>query len=187
MTKTPSRSVVEDIKRPVRNGRGGSPRANGPVPNLGLGLGLGHGMMTRGSIDGGGRNSHTLARGAHGERRGWGHLHVKLWGKFQCSKLLNLLLQPSIFLRQILAAPFQYFAVHLGLLQLSPEINFNKIKLQNKHYIKSNYFIFVTLYFVTNLALLFWNHTSTCLGRSPSCFASANFCFCKTLKLNKSN
>lgn len=125
MTKTPSRSVVEDIKRPVRNGRGGSPRANGPVPNLGLGLG--HGMMTRGSIDGGGRNSHTLARGAHGERRGWGHLHVKLWGKFQCSKLLNLLLQPSIFLRQILAAPFQKLTVNFRLLQLGPE-NFSQKK-----------------------------------------------------------
>lgn len=177
MTKTPSRSLVESIKRPVWNGSCGSPRAIGHGPSMGMGMG--HGMMTRGRTNGGGRNSHTLARGAQSERRGWAHLHVKLGGKFQCSKLLNLLLQPSIFLRQILAAPFQYFAVHLGLLQLSPEINFNKIKLQNKHYIKSNYFIFVTLYFVTNLALLFWNHTSTCLARRPSCFASANFCFCK--------
>jgi len=127
--------VVETIKAPVRNGSCRSPRPNGYGPIMGLGLG--HGMMTRGRINGGGRNGHPLARRAHSECGRWGHLHVKLRGKFQCSKLLNFLLQPSIFLRQILAAPFQHLAINLSLLQLGPEINFTRTVFnKNKLYIK---------------------------------------------------
>ena len=126
----PSTSLVETIKGPLRNGTSRSPRPNGYGPTVCLGLG--HGMMTCGGINGGGRNSHPLARWAHSECGGWGHLHVKLRGKFECSKLLNFLLQPSIFLRQILATPFQHLAIHLSLLQFSPEINFTRNTFNKK-------------------------------------------------------
>lgn len=93
-------------------------------------MGLGHVMVTRGGINGSGRgNSDTLARGTHGEGGGWSHVHVKLWGKFQCSELLHFLLQPSVFLRQILATSLQKLAVHLRLFQLRPEISFPFILL----------------------------------------------------------
>lgn len=47
-------------------------------------------------------------------------MHVELWGKFQCSQLIHLLLQPSVLLRQILAASLQELTVNLRLLQLGP-------------------------------------------------------------------
>jgi len=85
-------------------------------------------MVTRGSINGRGRgNSDTLTRRAHGEGGGGSHVHVELRGKFECSKLLHFLLQPSVFLRQILTAPFQKLAVHLRLFQLRPEKSFYSI------------------------------------------------------------
>lgn len=128
--------MVKTIKAPVRNGSSRTPRAHAHGPAVGMGLA--HRMMTRGGINGGRRHSHPLARRAHGECGGRSHLHVKLRGEFQCSKLLNFLLQPSIFLRQILATPFQHLAVHLGLLQLSPGIYFTRL-IKLKLCIKPSY------------------------------------------------
>ena len=85
-------------------------------------------MVTHGRIHGGGGgNRDTLTRGAHGEGGGWGHVHVELRGKFQCSKLLHFLLQPPVLHGQILAAPFQKLTVNFRLLQLGPE-NFSQKK-----------------------------------------------------------
>lgn len=85
-------------------------------------------MVTHGRINGGGGgNRDTLTRGAHGESGGWGHVHVELRGKFQCSKLLHFLLQPPVLHGQILAAPFQKLTVNFRLLQLGPE-NFSQKK-----------------------------------------------------------
>lgn len=95
----PLRSETEGIQGPVRDGSRRGPWAYG-----------------NGSI------GKPLTRWTHGEGSWWSHVHVNLWGKFQCSELFNLLLQPPVFLRQILTAPFQEFAVHLRLLQLRPEI-----------------------------------------------------------------
>lgn len=93
-------------------------------------MGLGHVMVTRGGINGSGRgNSDALTRGTHGESGWWSHVHVELRGEFQCSQLLHFLLQPSVFLRQILTAPLQKLAVHLRLFQLRPEICFQFILL----------------------------------------------------------
>ena len=33
-----------------------------------------------------------LTCGAHGEGGGWGHLHVEMWGQFECPQLLDFLL-----------------------------------------------------------------------------------------------
>lgn len=43
-----------------------------------------------------GRDGHTLAWRAHGEGCGRAHLHVELWWKLECSKLLHFLLQPPV-------------------------------------------------------------------------------------------
>lgn len=47
-------------------------------------------------------------------------MHVELWGELQCSELLHFLLQPLVFLCEIVAASLKVLTVHLSLLRLSP-------------------------------------------------------------------
>ena len=67
----------------------------------------------------GGGSGDSLAGGAHGESGG-GEVHVERVSRLKGSELLQLLLQPPILLRQLLAAPLQILAVNLRLLQLGP-------------------------------------------------------------------
>lgn len=90
-----SRSGTKSIEGPMWNRSRGSPWANRKRTRVSRS----HMMMTRGNINGWVGNSDTLARRAHGQCCGWGHLHVELRRKFQCSELLNFLLQPPVFLR----------------------------------------------------------------------------------------
>lgn len=62
----------------------------------------------------------SLARGAHGECGRRRHLHVELRGELQRPQFLHFLLQTTVLLGQILAAPFEELAIDLGLLELGP-------------------------------------------------------------------
>lgn len=119
-----SRSRTECIKGSMRDGSSGGPRVDGDGSVM---IGSSHLMSRPSRINGwccsGWWDCHTLTRRTHRKCCGWGHLHVELRRKLQCSQLLNFFLQPPVLLRQILTASLQEFAVNLSLLQFGPAIN----------------------------------------------------------------
>lgn len=79
------------------------------------GLGSHREMALGGSLLGG----DSLARRTHGQSC-CGQLHVQRGGELQGLQFLQLFVQPSILIRQSLAASLQQLTIDLRLLQLGP-------------------------------------------------------------------